>query len=596
MKIPLITLITMILVSGCTTVSQPKNEILRPEQESIESSTIIKYNTAEDFEGERSLIVNNITLKAGDRYYTFAVNGPVNYSNSDNYFFTGDTYVYLTDQPQGCGLYSNDDETEFEAVQQLDENAYVRIKGNDLDHIKDILSNIYVSDGITYQMFDHNIAEEWTKEVIITDDVVSLSNGEDTVYIYHNEGSPDGPTIFYKQLDNIDIPITYPEEGFGFNYIPYGFTEYDHLIVEGYTPYSAYDFGRLELVLQEDESDKVKHYRKEATEYGSAFIILAKDDETLYSLFEEKTDNNTVSAVSVDFSDEKLMSTDPEQKEKYDLSDVKNIAQDVINSDNRYHTKLLLEDGHDVYVTYTRSDTGIDSRNNCNLTWTLMKNYISTSEDYYVDGQEGYIAPVHTVSIEQYYVHNNKTINIYNQTETIYGGMESKFIIPTLKIISPAYTGKTSSMIGETNMPENYGSSLKQTDIEKMVFGEENYWYHSIGLAAHGSHFENDAYVKYKSFNYYFNFGIREKINIGDYVYLRKENELYVYRCERNEVSEFASGTFNKYVEKLQQQGFSYELYTRSCYVDEYIEDEEAVYGPGIVNAYSLVSVININQ
>ena len=35
-------------------------------------------------------------------------------------------------------------------------------------------------------MFDHNIAEEWTKEVIITDDVVSLSNGEDTVYIYHN--------------------------------------------------------------------------------------------------------------------------------------------------------------------------------------------------------------------------------------------------------------------------------------------------------------------------------------------------------------------------------------------------------------------------
>ena len=598
MKKLLIKLIAVFLISGCASVSQPKSEILKPEQESIESSTIIKYNTTEDFEGERSLIVNNITLKAGDKYYTFTVNGPVNYSSSDNYFFTGETFVSLIDQPQGCGLYSNDDETEFEAIQQIDENAYVRAKGSDLDHIKDILSNVYVSDGITYQMFDHNIAEEWTKEVIITDDVVSLSNGEDTVYIYHNEGSSDGPTIFYKQLDNIDIPITYPEEGFGFNYIPYGFTEYDHLIVDGYTPYSAYDFGKVELVLQEKTPlSQMDTYKKEATEYGSAFIILAKDDETLYSLFEEETDNSSISALSVDFSNEKLMSTDPEQKEKYDLSNVKNIAQDVINSDNRYHTQLLLEDGKDVTVTFTSEKTGKTISYVEGLYNDLTRTEIEVDGDYYLDGQEGYIAPPQNFYITDQWDRGYKNPGMPGEvTEIIYGGMDSKLIIPTLKLIRPTYRDVTSTMTGGSYRPYNFGASLEE-QLVSVTFNEDTkYNYVSTEIGGHGCHQDRDLYLKYKGFNWYTDFGVREAISIGDYVYLRKEKELYIYQCERNEPAAWANSFIDEYLRRLRDQDLFYDLYTRSCYVEDVVINNELARNPAIMNAYNLISVVNLNQ
>ena len=265
----------IILLTGCeATVAKP--EVLTPENETIKSVTTIKYNTDEMFEGERTIIVNTLTVPYNNKFYTFVVNGPVNYVNTDTHFYVGDIYIELTGNEEECGLYQ--EENLIEAVQQLDENTYIHLAGNDLDSIKNLLSNVYISDGTSYQMFDHKIADEWTKEVVITEDVISFSNDEDTIYIYHNEGSPDGPTIFYKQLDNIDIPITYPEEGFGFNYIPYGFTEYEHLKVgEGdqkYTPYSAYDFGKVERVLQEKTPlSQMDTYKKEATEYGSAYII-----------------------------------------------------------------------------------------------------------------------------------------------------------------------------------------------------------------------------------------------------------------------------------------------------------------------------------
>ena len=224
----------------------------------------------------------------------------------------------------------------------------------------------------------------------------------------------------------------------------------------------------------------------------------------------------------------------------------------------------------------------------------LLNTNIETSDNYYIDGQEGYIAPAQTFSNENYHVNGEQTINIYNQVERIYAGMNAMFVVPTLKIVRPTYTEKTSTMIGKTKMPENFGSSLKQSIVEKMTFGENNYWYQSIGIAGHGGHVENNDYLKYKSFNYYTNFGVRERINIGDYVYLREEQKLYIFRCEKNEVAEFASGSFNKYAETLQQQGLYYDLYTRSCYVDEYFEDEGKIYGPGIVNAYTLVAVISL--
>ena len=585
-------LLTSIL-SGCQAAIQSP-EVLAPEAESVDASTVIKYNTAEDFEGERTLVVSSLNVPFKDKIYTFSLNGPVNYASSNAYFYAGDTYVELTDQAQECGVYES--ENLVEAVQKIDEDVYVRLKGRDLESVKKILSSIYVSDDVTYRMFDHNISEDWTNEVVITDQVVSFSNGEDTVYVYHNEGSPDGPTIFYKQLDNIDIPITYPEEGFGFNYIPYGFTEYDHLTVEGYTPYSAYDFGIVEPILQEKTPlSQMDTYKKDAVEYGSAYIILAKDDETVYSLFEKKTEVRTAGSLQVTFDTARLEESTLSEQEPFDLSSVTEYASDVIGSDNRYHTQLLLEDGKDVEVTFTSTRTGKYIRYIDGLRDFMTETLVEVSGDYYVDGQEGYIAPPQNSYIEDQlengYVNPGMPGTV---TETIYGGMDGKLIIPTLKLIRPTYRDVTSTMTGGSFRPYNFGESLEEQFVGVTVKGKDTYNYLSTEIGGHGHSYSREEYLKYKGFLWYTDFGIREAINVGDYVYLRKEKQLYIYKCERNEPSEWASQSIDYYINGLKDQNLFYDLYTRSCYVENLIINGEEARYPAIMNAYSLVSVINL--
>ena len=583
-------LLTSIL-SGCQAAIQSP-EVLAPEAESVDASTVIKYNTAEDFEGERTLVVSSLNVPFKDKIYTFNLNGPVNYASGNAYFYAGDTYVELTDQAQECGVYESEDLVE--AVQKIDEDVYVRLKGRDLESVKKILSSIYVSDDVTYRMFDHNISEDWTNEVVITDQVVSFSNGEDTVYVYHNEGSPDGPTIFYKQLDNIDIPITYPEEGFGFNYIPYGFTEYDHLTVEGYTPYSAYDFGIVEPILQEKTPlSQMDTYKKDAVEYGSAYIILAKDDETVYSLFEKKTEVRTAGSLQVTFDTARLEESTLSEQEPFDLSSVTEYASDVIGSDNRYHTQLLLEDGEDVEVTFTSTRTGKYIRYIDGLRDFMAETYVEVSGDYYVDGQEGYIAPPQNFYIEDQFENGYVNPGMPGTvTETIYGGMDGKLIIPTLKIIRPTYKNITSTMTeyGPGSVARNYGMSLRQSGITTYSTGEVKFAYISTTIDGHGSHSDDPDITKYKNFMWYTNFSVREFISINDYVYFRTADKLFIYRCTGNDVVRGASVTEQPYANDFAEKGLFYDLYTRSCYVDNV---EDAI-SPGVMNAYELVSVINL--
>lgn len=588
----IILILLALMLSACMENVSSSQEILSPENDSINAGTVIKYNTIEGFEGKRTLMVNNVTLLFNDRYYTFAINDSLNYKSDNDYFYTGDILVSLVSRDEReYGVYEDDDVVI--SVEQLDEKTDIIIKGKDLDSIKTVLSNIYLSDSIYYQMFDHEIAEEWTKEVIITDDVVSFFNGEDTVYIYHNEGSPDGPTVFYKQLDDIDIPITYPEEGFGFNYIPYGFTEYEHLRVEGYTPYSAYDLGIVEPVLQEKTAlSQMDTYKKEATEYGSAFIILAKDDETVYSLFNDKTDKTTSSILSVEFNNTSLADISIEEKPRESLSAVIDIAKEVINSDNRYHTQLLLEDGKDVTLTFNSVKTGDYFTRVGGLYNYLTKTTVEVSDkSYYVDGQEGYIAPPQSFYIQDQYEKGYVNPGMPGTvTETIYGGMYCKLIIPTLKLICPAYKESTSTM-GKYKDPINFGMSARYDSAYVLTNDQSNYI--SPIIDAHGRACSAE-FLKYKGFLWYTNFGMRDQIQIGDFVYLRKENTLEIFRCERNEVVEWASYSSLNYLNELSQNGLLYDLYTRSCNVVEYVKDGKVYENPGIMNAYELVAVINL--
>lgn len=284
-------------------------------------SSNIKYDGLKR-NGEQ-ITVSNIAVKCNDYYYGVVVEDGVNFSNSNNYFTTSKGLkVAVTNEKLKSGVNKDDGYT---SIQEIEKGVFLVVNGPDEETVNNVFKKVYKTSENAYKMFNHNISNEWTKEVIITPTVVSFSDGVDTVYIYHNpgsisEGSYKGriqPTVFFKELRGIDIPITYPEDVDDLStYVPYGTQRYEHYVTNGYTPYSAYD-----------------------NEAG--YIILAKDDDTIKNLFEMDSDlKQPLSEIELKTRSVDNYLFSPEQ---YNLDEVKEYAKDIINSDNRYHFGIVEE-------------------------------------------------------------------------------------------------------------------------------------------------------------------------------------------------------------------------------------------------------------
>lgn len=318
MKKIIILLITLLLFSGSPVIAQEEPVV-------EDASSEIVYNALHD-----QLEVTSIILSCNDAYYGVIVKDGVNFSNKNNYFTTSSGLtVVLTNEELVSGINSDD---AYTYVQELENGIFLIVKGEDEELVKSVYNGVYKTTEIAYQMFYHDIAKEWTNEVIITSDVVSFNNGEDTIYVYQNPGSiSDGcykgemePTVFYKELRGIDIPITYPEDVNNLStYVPYTLKNYEHYKTEnGYTPYSAYDMC-------------------------SGYIILAKDDDTLKSLFRSYNERSQeLGTINLKTKSVEPYSIDAKS---YNLSDIKEYAKAVVNSDNRYHLAVTEDSIQEAY-------------------------------------------------------------------------------------------------------------------------------------------------------------------------------------------------------------------------------------------------------
>lgn len=304
-----IIVLTFLLLSACENSDIEEKEYTPKE---IDAISEIKYNIEKD-----QLEVTNIILKCNGAYYGIIVNDSVNYSNKNNYFTTGSGLTILISNEELTPGISK--EVNFTSIQEIEEGVFLIVKGDDETLVNKVFDNIFKTTEQAFEMFSHDITSEWTKEVVITSDVVSFSNGDLTQYIYQNKGSVSKkclngeiePTVFYKELSGIDIPITYPEDVKDLsNYVPYTLNSYNNYVTNGYTPYSAYDVS-------------------------AGFIILAKDDINLKQMFENHNERpQVIGKINIKTND---IDNYEINNKTYSLSKVKEYAKDVINSDNRYH-------------------------------------------------------------------------------------------------------------------------------------------------------------------------------------------------------------------------------------------------------------------
>ena len=379
------------------------------ENGTVNATTRISYSISED-----KIKVSNVIIKCNDSYYGVTINDSINFNSNSNYLTTGSGLtVYITSDKLKTGSSSSDGV--YTAVSKIEDGAYLYVSGTDEEKAKEIFNNVFKTNKASYTFLAHDISDEWTKEVNITEDVISFSNGTDTIYAYQNDGSlSDGcingriePTVFKKALRGIDIPITYPEDiEEEWDYIPYGVEEYEHLIIDGYTPYSAYQIseytteskpygdGTIDLKVETTTSDEMVNY-----------ILLAKDDSSILSLFNDENDHTqNLYSLSIPNGNPSLLGFDAVL---IDLSDKKDIATSVINSENRYHFGVLDENDEDGTISYTGANTEPEVTN------------------YYVDNSSSW------------------TFDVSGYNFTISNTMYGKLVIPTIKVSVPLYDFKT---------------------------------------------------------------------------------------------------------------------------------------------------------
>ncbi len=404
-KLIILCLLILLLLTGCSSSKVTENG-------TVNATTRIAYSVSED-----KIKVSNVIIKCNDNYYGVSVNDSINYNSNNNYFTTGSGLtVMITSDKLKTGSTTKDNI--YTATSKIEDNVYLYVSGSDKDKVNEIFNNVFKTNKLSYTFLAHDIDDDWTKEVNITEDVISFSNGTDTIYAYQNPGSlSDGcingriePTVFKKALRGIDIPITYPEDtNDEWDYIPYGVKEYEHLTIDGYTPYSAYQTTEYVTEMVGSIETRTAITKDEMTNY----ILLAKNDQDILSLFNDKNDHTqTLYSLSIPSGNTETL----DLSSNIDLSNMKDLASSVINSENRYHFGVLTQNDEDGYISYNSDGS-------------------TNQSGYYVDGNDSGS------------LHNEIT------NYTIANGMSGKLTIPTIKVSVPLYNFNES---GEGNAENSY--------------------------------------------------------------------------------------------------------------------------------------------
>lgn len=400
----------------------------------VDATVRIAYNT-----DDKVIKVSNVIIKCNDAYYGVTVNDSVNFNNKNNYFTTGSGLkVMITSDKLNTGSTSNDDT--YTASTMVEDGVYLYASGDEAK-VKEVFDNVFKTNREVYTFLNHDINPEWMKEVNITDDVISFSNGVNTIYAYQNDGSlSDGcikgriePTVFMKALRGIDLPITYPEDTQDrIDYIPYGIEEYEHYTNEGYTPYSVYAPQELTTVTEKVVNIELKKEVNSAEKEMTNYILLANNDEDVLDLFDDRNNHDqTLYSFSIPTGKTDVLDINS----NINLSDKKDIAKDIINSDNRYHFGILTskdEDGHFYTTPY-------------NSKWNRVN-----ADGYYVDTKIAY---------------SDDQISF-----TIANNMIGKNVIPTIKYSVPTYYSKTEI----DNKVKNAKESFESLSTKNYCFNEIN--------------------------------------------------------------------------------------------------------------------------
>lgn len=460
------------------------------EKGTVDATTRVAYNT-----DDRVIKVSNVIIKCNDAYYGVTVNDSVNFNNKNNYFTTGSGLrVMITSDKLKTGSLSTNDT--YTASAMIEDGVYLYASGDE-EKVKEVFDNVFKTNREVYTFLNHDINPEWMKEVNITDNVISFSNGVNTIYAYQNDGSlSDGcikgriePTVFMKALRGIDLPITYPEDTQDrIDYIPYGLEEYEHYTNEGYTPYSVYAPQELttvtEKVVNIELKKEVNSTEKEMTNY----ILLANNDKDILDLFNDRNNHDqTLYSFSIPTGKTDVLDINSD----INLSDKKDIAKDVINSDNRYHFGILTskdEDGHFYTTPY-------------NSKWNRVN-----AEGYYVDTKIAYAD-----SLKNFTIANN---------------MVGKVVIPTIKYSIPSYYGK-SEADNSVPMAINSFNSLKEKGYCFNKINGCNFpfdYYYASDLKVFSLHGENDTFDFFLNSPPSTSRGIFNYIQSGDYAYRLNSN------------------------------------------------------------------------
>ena len=452
------------------------------EKGTVDATVRIAYNT-----DDKVIKVSNVIIRCNDAYYGVSVNDSINFNNKNNYFTTGSGLkVMITSDKLNTGSTSNDDT--YTASTMIEDGVYLYASG-DKEKVEEVFNNVFKTNREVYTFLNHDINPEWMKEINITDDVISFSNGVNTIYAYQNDGSlSDGcikgriePTVFMKALRGIDLPITYPEDT----------QDRIDYINEGYTPYSVYAPQELttvsEMVVNIELKKEVNSAEKEMTNY----ILLANNDEDILDLFDDRNNHDqTIYSFSIPTGKTDVLDINS----GINLSDKKEIAKDVINSDNRYHFGILTskdEDGRFYTTPY-------------NSKWNRVN-----ADGYYVDTKIDYA---------------DSPANF-----TIANNMVGKVVIPTIKFSIPSYYGK-SEADNSVPMAINSFSSLKEkgycfNKINNCNFASD--YYYASELKVFSLHGGNDSFEYFLTspisyvgaqFNY---------IQSGDYAYRLNSNGMF---------------------------------------------------------------------
>ena len=486
-KISILCLLILLLLTGCSSSKVTENG-------TVNATTRIAYSISED-----KIKVSNVIIKCNDNYYGVSVNDSINYNSNNNYFTTGSGLtVMITSDKLKTGSTTKDDI--YTAVSKIEDNAYLYVSGSDKDKVNEIFNNVFKTNKLSYTFLAHDIDDDWTKEVNITEDVISFSNGTDVIYAYQNPGSlSDGcingriePTVFKKALRGIDIPITYPEDtNDEWDYIPYGIKEYEHWTNEGYTPYSAYQATEYGTEMVKTIEVQTEITKDEMTNY----ILLAKNDQAILSLFNDKNDHTqTLYSLSIPSGNAETL----DLSSNINLSNMKDLASSVINSENRYHFGVLTQNDEDGVISYAGENT------------------FQNQKGYYVD-----------------YVWD---FSVTGNTFVVANSMVSKVVIPTIRMSTPVYDFEHNRYGGLIDVEHSY--SYKSLSSKGLLYNNTNngkfpldYYYaaNSENWAKHGSENPINEYLLATNDittggNYHF-------INEGDYAYeIDKSGQFKIYK------------------------------------------------------------------